>query len=89
MNNYTSIEQSKKLVELGLNPDTADMCYLSQTPQGEPIFFERPAVQGGDTEQYYKTSLPCWSVGALLEVMPSEYELIKNSDNTYEICFSM
>lgn len=27
--NYTSIEQSKKLLELGLDRETADMCYSS------------------------------------------------------------
>ena len=27
MTHYTTIEQSKKLVELGLSPDTADMFY--------------------------------------------------------------
>jgi len=27
MNYYTTIEQSKKLLELGLNPNTADMWY--------------------------------------------------------------
>ena len=27
MKHYTSIEQSKKLLELGLNPNTADMFY--------------------------------------------------------------
>ena len=69
--NFTTLEQSEKLVKLGLNIETADMCYLSQTPHGKPIFFKRPGVKGDDTEQYYKTSLPCWSLGALLGLLRS------------------
>lgn len=65
--NYTTIEQSKKLVKLGLNPNTADMLW-------EQHIFESPYV----TVKPYTTKgksigahiLPCWSLGALLEVMP-------------------
>jgi hypothetical protein len=64
---YTTIEQSKKLLELGLNPETADMLW-------EQHFFEIPYV----TVKPYTTKgrtivshiLPCWSLGALMELMP-------------------
>ena len=51
---YTSIEQSKKLLELGLSPESADMV-------------------SPDTEKL----LPCWSLGALLELMPETIVLDK------------
>ena len=67
MQYYTSIEQSKKLLELGLNSETADMLW-------EQHFFEIPYV----TVKPYTTKgrsiishiLPCWSLGALMELMP-------------------
>ena len=58
--NYTSIEQSKKLIELGLNIESVDMWYA--IVDGEPfICLEK-------REEY--ENIPCWSVGALMEVMP-------------------
>lgn len=32
--NFTTIEQSKALIEAGLNPDTADMCYTNESYKG-------------------------------------------------------
>ena len=66
--NYTTIEQSKKLLELGLSPETADMLW-------EQHFFEIPYV----TVKPYTTKgrsigshiLPCWSLEALLELLRS------------------
>lgn len=58
---YTNIEQSKKLLKLGLSLESADMIF--------------------DGVGYVKSpnTLPCWSIGALLEVLdflsphPKEY----------------
>ena len=64
--NYTSIEQSKKLLELGLSSESADMYYEVHSAYIE----ETPKIG-------YKHGLniPCWSVGSLLEVMPPIYGL--------------
>jgi len=66
----TMISQSHKLVELGLDPNTADMYY--------PYF---GAGQYGDTprvgfpiEYSGGRDIPAWSLTALLEVMPQENE---------------
>lgn len=59
--NYTSIEQSKKLAELGLNPSDADIHY-SRGTTGD--FFPHLG------HSYNKYDIPCWSVGALLDLMP-------------------
>ena len=66
MQHYTSIEQSKKLVELGLNPDTADMWWTPLNWQLTEYYVE--VKQDGINTP--KNPLPCWSLGALLEVMP-------------------
>lgn len=73
MGQYTSLEQSQKLVELGLNSDTADMYYregfvgISPYQDGKypPAFF---SVKNADV---LPINTPCWSVGALLNLMPN------------------
>ena len=62
--NYTSVEQSKHLLELGLKPDTADMFWLFDSKDTwEPVVF--------NWEQHQDTKdIPCWSVGQLLSLMP-------------------
>ena len=71
--NYTSIEQSKKLLELGLSPESADMHWrksIVKHPNGNVPWFAhnntRLPVDYGDED-----NIPCWSVGALLNVIPT------------------
>ena len=59
---YTTIEQSKKLLSLGLDPNTADMFYHL----GESLV---PNVIYGCNEDF-KCYLLAWSLTALLELMP-------------------
>ena len=73
--NYTSIEQSKKLLELGLNLETADKFYQND---GYDTFF--PSPDDKENAAVRNIDLPCWSVGALLDVMP---EYIKLDENYY------
>jgi len=60
----TSIEQSKKLLSLGLDPSTADMYY--EPIDGNPIRFAVIPNVG----KYGKWDMPAWSLTALLELMP-------------------
>lgn len=62
--NYTTIEQSKKLLELGLKPDTADMYWMDWKRDTNSITI--PNIKGVIDEK----DLPCWSVGALFELLP-------------------
>lgn len=74
---YTTIEQSKRLVELGLAPKTADLYYDSngdvRMPTngffGNKIFFEE-----------YPENKPAWSVEALLKVIPCPYQMTRGLD---------
>ena len=71
MNNYTSIEQSKKLLELGLKPETADMgivIFADNTTRILPIDDWDLQKNGEDGT----TFVPCWSVGQLLKQIPKE-----------------
>jgi len=68
----TDIEQSKKLLELGLSQETADMSYI-ETPANEfrlmAYNYKETMVlrdlRGSDAVVY-----PCWSLSALLELIP-------------------
>lgn len=60
--NYTSIEQSKKLLELGLDSESADMIYMMGVSD-IPYCKHRNDPEGIN-------NIPCWSVGALMDVMP-------------------
>ena len=58
----TSIEQSKKLIELGLDVNTADMYYTSE--------HSTPSIMTG-AKSDYSSYVPAWSLSALLELMPN------------------
>jgi len=67
MKSYTDIKQSKKLAEI-LPINSADMCYRIV------------AYNSNDTHEYQpycfvktlESDIPCWSLAALLEVMPKQ-----------------
>lgn len=91
MKHYTSIEQSKRLLELGLNPESADMHYSNMSIRG--VMYSDPFRAGlspyKDAVKHNKENielflngtdykgiiawevLPCWSLSALLELMPT------------------
>ena len=71
---YTSLEQSKKLAEI-LPPESADMCYkcIEDVPYDvicRPYSSWKKEYIGllvrGDAN-----AIPCWSLAALLDVLPS------------------
>jgi hypothetical protein len=89
----TSIEQSKKLIELGIDINTADMRYGYIAPYD---YSDRMYDGGYDEIPYpkdflkknpnfsvneYDAELPCWSLAALLDVLPIVY-----TNNKKEIC---
>ena len=58
----TSIEQSQHLLELGLDPKTADMSY-TYFDKGEPLLGLTPYMLNS------RMAIPSWSLSALLEVI--------------------
>ena len=76
--NYTSIEQSKKLLELGLSPESADACYDVGAGQTKAHIECENFTSYFTNDEYPELKdryVPCWSIGALLEMMPIEFAL--------------
>ena len=63
MKSYTSIEQSKKLAEI-LPTESADMVYVSTG------YSARALPKEDEDAQAYPSIVPCWSLAALLGVLP-------------------
>lgn len=65
----TSLEQSKKLIELGIDVNTADMMWddWSLIDDGWHIFVDYdPEIE----QDYGRKCYPAWSLSALLELIP-------------------
>ena len=62
MKSFTDIEQSKKLVEI-LPIESADMLY-------SPLGNDYPWVWHEEVKLLEKNATPCWSLTALLDVLP-------------------
>lgn len=70
---WTTIQQSRALVEAGLDPDTADMrIYLKD--ENDESAFEVIASPYRDRMRTfpYDHYLPCWSLGRLFDLIPTD-----------------
>lgn len=61
----TSVEQSKKLIKLGLDPNTADMYYY--TVNGD--LCKTPNIIESEDDLYIVGFIPAWSLPALLNII--------------------
>lgn len=76
MNYATTFEQSKHLLELGLDPHTADNCYLGHLRFPQP--YSLKLSQWLDYHESHGSSslcdecrlVPAWTLGNLLELIP-------------------
>jgi len=68
---YTTIEQSKKLLELGLDPSTSDMCFvlIPRIDFKGYIYNSTPVTIPYKQYTAKDNNLPCWSLAALLEII--------------------
>ena len=64
------MEESKKLLELGLSAESADMWY--ERIDHELTEYSCNPLLKSDAALY--KGLPCWSLGALLDILPEEIE---------------
>jgi len=85
MKSYTDIKQSKKLAEI-LPLESADMWWLYVTSQGKHIamMYEEPDPHYLARMESYgikNAAIPCWSLTALLDVLPSA--TLDSSDDHY------
>ena len=84
MKSYTDIEQAKKLAEI-LPLESADMYYMETSPNNYTVSIlqrlERDMLL--NQSEYYKM-FPCWSLTALLNVLPSA-TLDSSNDHHFRI----
>ena len=71
-NNYTTVEQSKKLLELGVPADSADCIYVKHVMNSDydlEILKERSYSEEVSEFEGFYDYIPCWSVGRLIEII--------------------
>ena len=71
---YTDLQQSRKLAEI-LPLESADMCWYLATKDNPKAMLNEGYNKYGDFE------LPCWSLAALLSVLPNGIVMNKDSQN--------
>ena len=76
MKSYTDLEQSRKLADI-LPLESADMYYPWDIDSG--AFLNIPIVK--DDSYYLQGSIDCWSLAALLDVLPSV--IVDSYDNRH------
>ena len=86
MKAYTDINQSKKLAEI-LPLESADMYWYLATKGNPKAMFNEEYNEYGDFE------LPCWSLSALLEIIPKhikEYNVLQIdiAENAFSIWYA-
>ena len=101
---YTDIKQSKKLAEI-LPLESADYCwgidYESRNMDFNRFPYTEPYNEFNNNEDF----IPCWSLSALLDVLPngnmlvktteggyyclSKYSMTKHYDNPIDACYEM
>ena len=70
-NNFTTQEQSNRLLELGVPEDSADLYLLRTHTQGDTFIVEvlhDELYSKKDKFSNLLEYLPCWSVGRLMEI---------------------
>jgi hypothetical protein len=65
----TNIEQSKRLLVLGLKKETADMHHYQYVEGGRWNVEARPSIAG-----YNNRLVPAWSLHRLIEMMPNAFQ---------------
>lgn len=73
----TTIEQSRKLLELGLDPKSADFAWVGE----DGCFVNTSSCELKDTET------PAWSLEALIDALPSGTAFISKGRLVYSISF--
>ena len=82
----TSIEQSNRLVELGINPKTADMGWFKAYSLREEIY--KPYIKGYKLENH-QSDIPAWSIYKLIEIISidvtfkNEFIVINNNTKMF------
>lgn len=67
----TTVEQSKRLLELGLKRETADMTHCYEREEHDDKCFWNVSIDDWGSNQYITDNyIPAWSLARLIELMP-------------------
>lgn len=81
---WTTLEESKQLLESGLPIDTADMHYLSYGLYYGSDEFKALAFPYVDTPPKIRPyAIPCWSLGTLIKLMPKTISIPVDERSAY------
>ena len=82
----TNQEQSRKLLELGLKPETADMAHISFGGGGMMI---RPYDWLSTTEVDIENFYPAWSLNRLIELFELNSIAFSDITKAYDTCINI
>lgn len=74
MTHYTSTHQSEYLLHLGLSPATADMYFALDAEIAINTSYIT-ILNGEKCVPAYKGAIPCWSLGALIDLLPERIHI--------------
>lgn len=81
----TSIDQSQKLIELGIDVNTADMCHRYRWSNNS--FMNLPCAE--KAREPITGDIPAWSLSALLGLIPPGNILLRDALNGKYKCINM
>lgn len=89
-NQVTSIEQSKRLIDLGVPAEKASMIYQSHFTQGVPKLYAQPYQRNGypPKEKIREDVVPAFTVADLLGVMPPDIPAVVGQNHDYALTLS-
>ncbi|MBQ9339655.1 MAG: hypothetical protein IJS13_04895 [Paludibacteraceae bacterium] len=79
-NNFTTHEQSRRLLQLGVPADSADCIYVRLSKNAEFNRKFREDIVGENPYEHLDFYYPCWSVGRLLEISELCYTSLYEHD---------
>ena len=79
----TSIEQSQRLLELGLKPETADMYYHEGSEDGAGNIEFHRNIRTECNNILFPDYIPAWSLHRLIELLPQDIHLDDYADTHY------
>lgn len=83
----TSIEQSKRLIEMGVPAEKASMIYQSHFTQGVPKLYAQPYQRNGypPKEKIREDVVPAFTVADLLGLLPPKISWQDPSDGNFRM----
>ena len=86
-NQVTSIEQSKRLIEMGVPAEKASMIYQSHFTQGVPKLYAQPYQRNGypQKEKIREDVVPAFTVADLLGLLPPKISCQDPSDGNFRM----